>query len=116
MATLATQTVNRAGLSQTLSAAAGGGDACACGSGMFIRAKNASGGNITLTIAIPAGASGYPNAAYTSTAVVIPLTTGDVLIGPLPAALYADPTTGLATITYSGVTSLTVGAFNLAQP
>jgi hypothetical protein len=115
MATLATQTVNRAGVNQTLSAANGGGDAMAVGSGMFLRAKNASGGNITVTIAIPAGASGYPNVAYTSTAVVVPLTTGDMLIGPI-SSLYADPTTGLATITYSGVTSLTVGAFNLAQP
>jgi hypothetical protein len=116
MATLATQTVNRAGVNQTLSAANGGGDAMACGPGMFLRAKNASGGNITVTIAIPTGASGYPNAVYTSTAVVVPLTTGDMLIGPIAAPLYQDPTTGLATITYSGVTSLTVGAFNLAQP
>ena len=116
MATLATQTITRAGTTPTYAAATGGGDACACGTGMFLHIKNASGGNITVTIAIPAGASGYPNAAYTSTAVVVPLTSGDKMIGPLPASLYADPTTGLATITYSGVTSLTVAAVNLAQP
>jgi hypothetical protein len=116
MATLAAQTINRLGTTPTYAAAAGGGDAMPCGSGMFLHIKNASGGNITVTIAIPAGASGYPNAAYTSTAVVVPLTTGDKMIGPIQAPLYQDPTTGLATVTYSGVTSLTVAAVNLAQP
>lgn len=116
MATLATQTIIRTGLAPTYAAATGGGDAMACGSGMFLHIKNASGGALTVTIAIPAGASGYPNAAYTSTAVSVPATTGDRMIGPIRSELYADPTTGLATITYSGVTSLTVAAINLSQP
>jgi hypothetical protein len=37
-------------------------------------------------------------------------------IGPVIAPLYQDPTTGLCTITYSGVTSVTVAAVQLAQP
>jgi hypothetical protein len=116
MATLTTQTITRAGTGPTYAAATGGGDAMQVGQDMFLHVKNASGGNITVTIAIPAGASGYPNAAYTSTAVVVPLTTGDRMIGPIVAPLYQDPTTGLATITYSGVTSLTVAALNLQEP
>jgi hypothetical protein len=88
----------------------------ACGDGMFLHVKNASGAPITVTIAIPAGASGWPNVAYTSTQVSVPATTGDRMIGPIQAPIYQDPTTGLATITYSGVTSLTVAAINVQSP
>jgi hypothetical protein len=116
MATLATQTVTRAGLGPTYAAASGGGDAMACGSDMMLHVKNASGAPITVTIAIPAGASGFSQAAYTSTAVSVPATTGDRMIGPIQPQLYQDPTTGLATITYSGVTSLTVAAINVQEP
>jgi len=46
----------------------------------------------------------------------IPVTTGtSKMIGPFPADLFADPADGLADITYSGVTSVTVGIFDLAQ-
>jgi hypothetical protein len=38
------------------------------------------------------------------------------MIGPFPADEYADPTTGLASVTYSASTSVTVGVFTLAQP
>jgi hypothetical protein len=35
------------------------------------------------------------------------------LFGPFPAEIYADPTTGLCNLTYSGVTTVTVGVFKL---
>jgi len=54
------------------------------------------------------------NVAYTNTVRSVPATTGDVMIGPI-SNIYKDTTTGLATITYSGVTSLTVGCFKV-QP
>jgi hypothetical protein len=115
MATLTTQVITRAGTVITPVAAAGGGDAMTCGQNNFLRVVNGGGAPITVTIAIPAGASGYPNAAYTNTAVSVTNgTTKD--IGPIPAQLYMDPTTGLATITYSAVTSVTVAAVQLAQP
>ena len=38
------------------------------------------------------------------------------MIGPVQAPLYQDPTTGLCTITYSAVTSVTVAAINLQEP
>jgi len=38
------------------------------------------------------------------------------LFGPFPAELYADPTTGLVIVTYSGVTTVTIGVFYLPRP
>jgi hypothetical protein len=115
VATLTTQVVNRAGTVITPVAAAGGGDAMSCGSGMMLEVVNGAGAPITVTLAIPAGASGYPNAAYTNTAVSV--TNGTTKwIGPIAAPLYQDPTTGLCTITYSSATSVTVAAVQLSQP
>jgi hypothetical protein len=113
MATLTTQVVTRAGTVITPVTAAGGGDAMACGAKNYLRVVNGGGSPITVTIAIPSGVSGYANVAYTSTAVsVVNGTTKD--IGPIEAPIYMDPTTGLATITYSGVTSVTVAAVQLS--
>ena len=115
MATLTQQIVNRAGTVITPVAATGGGDAMACGQNNWLRVVNGGGSPITVTLAIPAGAAGYPNTAYTSTAVSV--TNGTTKeIGPIPGPLYQDPTTGLCTITYSAVTSVTVAALTLAQP
>ncbi len=108
--------INRLGLGPTFAAATGGGDAMACGSGMFLHIKNVSAGNITVTLNIPTARTYEPNVAITSPAVVVPLTTGDRMIGPIDAQTFADPVTGLCSITYSGVTSLTVAAIQLAQP
>ena len=115
MATLTTQVVNRAGAVVTPVAAAGGGDAMSCGAGMMLEVVNGGGSPITVTLAIPSGASGYPNVAYTSTAVSV--TNGTTKrFGPIAAPVYQDPTTGLCTITYSGVTTVTVAAVQLSQP
>jgi hypothetical protein len=116
MATLATQVVNRAGVGPTYGAAAGGGDAMACGSGMFLHCKNASGAPITVTLVVPSSRTYEPNVAITSPAISVPATTGDRMIGPIDAQTFMDPTTGLCTITYSGVTSFTVAAIQLSQP
>lgn len=116
MATLTTQNINRAGLAPSYAAAAGGGDACEVGDDIFVQIKNTSGGSITVTFAIPAANTGYSGAAYTSSTVSVPATTGDRMFGPIAAGLYKDPTTGLCTITYSGVTNLTVGVFKLQAP
>jgi hypothetical protein len=37
-----------------------------------------------------------------------------MLYGPLTPQLFADPVTGLATITYSGVTGGSIGVFTLS--
>ncbi len=38
------------------------------------------------------------------------------MIGPFPANFFNDPTTGVATVTHSFTTTVTVGVFNLSQP
>lgn len=114
MATLATQAVSRAGAAPSYAAAAGGGDAFTPSSSTYLHVKNASGAPITVTVVTQRNdAIGNPVADNT---ISVPATTGERMIGPFPAEHYADPTTGLAAITYSGVTSLTIGAFALLQP
>jgi hypothetical protein len=87
-----------------------------CGSGMFLHIKNASGGALTVTFNVPAARTYEPNVAITSPVISVPATTGDRMIGPIDAGTFADPTTGLCTLTYSGVTSLTVASIKLSQP
>lgn len=118
MATLTTQQITRAGITPTYAAVTGGGDACeVSGSGdVFLHFKNTNAATCTVTLAIPSGASTYPNIAYTNVAVVIPATVGDKMIGPI-SGLFADPVTGLCTITYSGTsTNTTVACVKLQAP
>jgi hypothetical protein len=115
MATLTTQTITRAGSVITPVTAAGGGDAMACGSGMMLEVVNGGGSPITVTLAVPAARTYEPNVAITSPAVSV--TNGTTKwFGPIDAQTFMDPTTGLCTITYSGVTSVTVAAVQLTQP
>ncbi len=118
MATLATQVISRSGglSGQTFAAAAGGGDAMEVGPGMMLHVKNASGAPITVTMVIPASRVYEAGVPLVSPMFSVPATTGDVQWGPVDAGTFADPTTGLCTITYSGVTSLTVAAKKLLQP
>ena len=115
MATLTTQVVNRAGSVITPVAAAGGGDAMSCGSGMMLEVVNGGGAPITVTLAVPAGRTFTPNVAITSPVITV-ANAVTKWIGPIDAGTFMDPTTGLCTITYSGVTTVTVAAVQLAQP
>ena len=115
MATLTTQVINRAGATITPVAAAGGGDAMSCGSGMMLRVVNGGGSPITVTLNVPAARTYEPNVAITSPAVSV--TNGTTKeFGPIDAQTFQDPTTGLCSITYSAVTSVTVAAVQLSQP
>lgn len=112
MATLATQTIRRNGLAPAYVGATGGGDACTPGAKVFLHAKNGSGAPITVTVdavSIP-----EPDMQVTDLAVSVPAG-GERMIGPIDAPTFAQPSTGLANITYSGVTSLTIGAFDVAS-
>ena len=116
MATLTTNVINRASLlDPALVAAAGGGDAMAVGSGMFLCVNNGGGSSITVTLVVPAARTFEPNVAITSPVITVVNATKR-WIGPIDAQTFMDPVTGLCTITYSGVTTVTVGAFQLAQP
>jgi hypothetical protein len=113
MANLATQNITRAGVAPTYVAAAGGGDTFTPDDRTYIHVKNASGGAITVTVVTPAVV--IPDMAIADTAVSVPAA-GERILGPFPPQYYADPADGLADITYSGVTSLTVGVFKLTAP
>ena len=117
MATVTTQAINRTGPTPTYAAVTGGGDACEVGDDIFLHFKNTNAATYTVTLAIPAAASTYPNVAYTNVAVTIPATTGDKMIGPVSAGLFKDPTTGLCTLTYTGTTTNgTVACLKLQAP
>lgn len=107
MATLVTQPVTPAGTAPTYAAASAGGDKINPGPTTFLHVKNASGASITVTVdsVAPCNQGGDHNLV-----VAVPATTGDRMIGPLPADRFASATDGLVAVTYSGVTSLTVAA------
>lgn len=113
MATLATQTITRAGLASAYTAAAGGGDKLTPDGSTFLHVKNGGGSPITVTIVTPRDV--IPNVATADVAVSVP-NAGERMIGPFPAEHFASTTDGMADITYSGVTSVTVGAFKVSAP
>lgn len=106
MAALTKNSVGPTGLRiDTLFTAAGaGGDTAPTGTGVSLLVKNGSGSAITVTV-------GYPNKydgdqTVSPRAFTIPATTGEFEI-PL-RDVYRDPATGLAAITYTAVTTVTV--------
>lgn len=113
MATLTVNTVTVAGFrdDNALVAAAGGGDAFAPGPDVFFRCNNGGGASITITFVTPlvVGGLGLADGGGSVT------NAQSRLFGPFPAELYADATTGLVVVTYSGVTSVTVGAFRIPR-
>ena len=113
MATLTVNTVTQAGFrdDNALVSAAGGGDAFAPGADVFVRINNGGGSSITATFATPGTVAGLAVADGGGSVT----NAQSRLFGPFPAETYADPTTGLVTLTYSGVTTVTVGAFRIPR-
>lgn len=84
--------------------AAAAGDTAQTGQGVFLVVKNGSGSSVTVTLAYP---SKYDSDQTVSgRAHTVPATTGEFLI-PL-RDVYRDPATGVASITYSATTTVTV--------
>lgn len=105
MALLSQQKVDADGLTPAYVSAAGGGDTCLPGEGSYIHVKNGSGGSITVTLVTPGTVAGL---AVADRAVAVGAgAEAKILIGDE----YRNQSTGLASITYSGVTSLTIGSF-----
>jgi hypothetical protein len=88
-----------------LPVAATNGDTAACGSGTFLYVKNANAAACTVTLTTPGQVDGRLAIADSQFAVARPPGIGVI---PLISSLYADPTTGLATINYSVTASVTV--------
>jgi hypothetical protein len=114
MATLTVNTVTQAGFrdDNALVAATGGGDAFAPGDRTFCRVNNGGGASITVTFATPGLVGGLAIADGGGSVT----NAQSRLFGPFPAELYADPTTGLVIVTYSGVTTVTIGVFTIPRP
>jgi hypothetical protein len=119
MAQLTVNKLSQTKTAQTLVAAAGGGDSWANTGKEQIAVKNAGGGAITLTVKCNGGDGNnkvcnfnVPATPGHDVAQSIPNDSAIYVIGPFPT--YFNDGSGLAQITYSGVTSVTIGIF--AQP
>ena len=110
MATLSVQTIVAAGLDPTYAAAAAGGDKLAPGPTTFLHVVNGGGAPITVTVAAPGNF--YAAVANPDLAVTVDAS-GEKMI-PVPVTPFADPAdSGLAAITYSAVTTVTVAALRI---
>lgn len=93
------------GATVAFTAAAGGGDTVVGGQCVHLLVNNAGGSSITVTLVTPETVEG--GLAVGDRPVTV--TNGTIREIPVPSR-YNDPSTGLASITYSGVTSVTVAA------
>jgi hypothetical protein len=98
------QEIDLDGLSPAYSAAAGGGDTFVPDEDTFLHIKNASGAPLTVTVATPNTVEGL---AIADAAVAV-AAGGAAFLGPFPKQHFARSADGLASITYSGVTTLTL--------
>lgn len=109
MALLPTQSITSAGLTPTTTAASGGGDTVAPASvaddRTMLYVLNGGGSPITVTVADP----GKTPAGNSGTAPAISVAAGAASYIPIPPGAI-NPSTGLASITYSAVTTVTVAA------
>lgn len=116
MALLATQDIDLDGL-QPAYAAAAASDTFVPDADTFIHVKNAGGSSDTVGIATPGTLPGGGGIlAIGDAGGSVPATTGDRMFGPFPYELFADPATGLATITHSFTTSVTVAVLRARRP
>lgn len=89
-----------------LVAAASGGDTAEIRDGAFLVVNNGSGSTVTVTVATPGTVKGLAIGQAT-----MAILAGDV--GIMPLTNIFRQTTGRANITYSAVTTVTVGVFYL---
>jgi hypothetical protein len=110
MAILSVQTISKTGLNPTFAAAAGGGDSYAADGNEYLEVINGGGSPINVTFVAQVACNfGVANAAHD---VVVAVTNGErrKIRTPSPLAAYLD-TNGRVQLTYSAVTSVTVGVF-----
>lgn len=109
MAILTTQTISPSGTSPTYQAAAVGGDKVRPNERTFIHVRNGGGASITVTVddALSQAPSGAKEFDADLSVVIEP--SGNRMIGPLPPARFRG-TDGYASVTYTGVTSVTIAA------
>lgn len=113
MATLTTQAVTTAGIVPSFAAAAGGGDKVRPGNHTYLAVVNGGGGSITVTIDDPNSLNPGNAAAFNPDLSVAVAAGATKYIGPLTATRFRNSSDGLVAVSYSGVTSVTVGAFSV---
>ena len=112
MADLTTQKITRAGITPSAAAASGGGDKFVPDDDVFVSLANGSGSPITVTFVTQGNVDGEPIADRT---VSVPAS-GSKFVGPFPKQIFANNADGgKCAITYSGVTTLTIGVFELQR-
>lgn len=110
MALLATQVPTPgAGLVPSFTAAAAS-DTFVPSDRTFLYVKNTNAATRTITVTTPGTTGGLAIADMVGT---VGATTGELILGPFPAYNYADPTTGLATVTPSATTNVTYAVVQL---
>lgn len=110
MALLTTQpTVPAAGVAPTY-AAANASDTFNCGANLVLLVENSNAATRTITLTTPGTPRGLSQGDPSAT---IAATTGRLIFGPLLPDLYADPTTGLGTVTPSATAGVTYAVVQL---
>jgi hypothetical protein len=113
MAALTNQVITRLGTTATLTAPTPAGDTFLPSARTFYYAI-VGGTGTTFTFKVPTSRDAIPNVDI-SDLVVGPITSLSKMIGPFPAEIFADPTTGLITVTCNQATGVTVGVFDLSN-
>lgn len=112
MALLTVQTITRSGITPSYTAVSAS-DTFTPGAQTFIHVKNAGASPDTCVIQVLAGDPPGLTIADVSVSVT---NAQERMIGPFSPQYFADPTTGLATVTHGFTTSVTAGVFALTQP
>ena len=108
MAVLTVQSVSRTGLEATYASCAAGGDTFVNSGYELIHIKNGHSGAQTVTVVTPATSYGLAIAD-----VAVEVTAGEErFIGPFPPAVF-NGASDTVSLTYSGVTSLTIAVVKL---
>lgn len=112
MAILTVQEVDRAGdgLTPVQGAAAVGGDSWVNTGREWVEVENGGGAPMTITFVTPQTISGL---GIADLVVTIPAA-GKRKVGPFPVGAFVDPANGRTAITYTAVTTVTVGVYRLA--
>ena len=112
MTLLATQTINRTGLTPAYTAVTAS-DTFVPDGQTFLHVKNGGASPDTCVCVVAAGDPPGLTIADNSVSVT---NAQERMIGPFPANFFADPTTGLCTVTHGFTTTVTSGVFKLSQP
>ena len=79
---------------------------------LFVKNTNAA----TRTVTITTHSTGVGGVAVTDWVGTVGATTGELIMGPFPGAAFTDPATGLATVTCSATTNVTIALIELSYP